>query len=89
MARRRDGARKPWVLGCGGQRRRRRRVSAVAGPCCRCLLQLWQVEMSLAPCDAQSDHFPGCQNLKLTPLVEGAPNFRQVRHYGRLCSKQV
>lgn len=26
----------------------------------------------------QSDHFPGCQNTKLTPLVEGAPNFRQV-----------
>lgn len=26
----------------------------------------------------KSDHFPGCQNTKLTPLVEGAPNFRQV-----------
>lgn len=26
----------------------------------------------------QSDHFPGCQNMKLTPLIEGAPNFRQV-----------
>lgn len=27
----------------------------------------------------QSDHFPGCQNMKLTPLIEGAPNFRQAR----------
>lgn len=26
----------------------------------------------------KSDHFPGCQNTKLTPLVDGAPNFRQV-----------
>lgn len=26
----------------------------------------------------KSDHFPGCQNMKLTPLIEGAPNFRQV-----------
>ena len=26
----------------------------------------------------KDDHFPGCQNTKLTPLVEGAPNFRQV-----------
>ena len=26
----------------------------------------------------KDDHFPGCQNSKLTPLVEGAPNFRQV-----------
>ncbi|GAB4814185.1 hypothetical protein N2152v2_001231 [Parachlorella kessleri] len=26
----------------------------------------------------KSDHFPGCQNMKLTPLLEGAPNFRQV-----------
>lgn len=38
---------------------------------------------------AQSDHFPGCQNLKLTPLVEGAPNFRQVRHRGHLRSTAV
>ena len=28
----------------------------------------------------KADHFPGCQNLKLTPLLEGAPNFRQVGH---------
>jgi hypothetical protein len=27
----------------------------------------------------KSDHFPGCQNMKLTPLIEGAPNFRKVR----------
>ena len=26
----------------------------------------------------KSDHFPGCQNTKLTPLVEGAPNFRGI-----------
>lgn len=26
----------------------------------------------------KSDHFPGCQNTKLRPLVEGAPNFRRV-----------
>ncbi|EFN52818.1 hypothetical protein CHLNCDRAFT_26452 [Chlorella variabilis] len=26
----------------------------------------------------KSDHFPGCQNMKLTPLIDGAPNFRQV-----------
>ncbi|KAK9804170.1 hypothetical protein WJX73_008272 [Symbiochloris irregularis] len=26
----------------------------------------------------KSDHFPGCQNKTLTPLLEGAPNFRQV-----------
>ena len=26
----------------------------------------------------KSDHFPGCQNMKLTPLIEGAPNFRQI-----------
>lgn len=26
----------------------------------------------------KSDHFPGCQNTKLRPLVEGAPNFRGV-----------
>jgi hypothetical protein len=26
----------------------------------------------------KDDHFPGCQNLKLTPLIEGAPNFRQM-----------
>ncbi len=26
----------------------------------------------------KDDHFPGCQNKKLTPLIEGAPNFRQV-----------
>ena len=23
----------------------------------------------------KSDHFPGCQNLKLKPLIDGAPNF--------------
>ena len=26
----------------------------------------------------KSDHFPGCQNRRLRPLVEGAPNYRQV-----------
>jgi hypothetical protein len=26
----------------------------------------------------KDDHFPGCQNIRLSPLVEGAPNFRQV-----------
>ena len=26
----------------------------------------------------KSDHFPGCQNTKLKPLVEGAPNFRGI-----------
>ncbi len=26
----------------------------------------------------KSDHFPGCQNTRLTPLLDGAPNFRQV-----------
>jgi hypothetical protein len=26
----------------------------------------------------KSDHFPGCQNMKLTPLIDGAPNFRQI-----------
>eukprot|EP00889_Picochlorum_renovo_P000852 jgi/Picre1/27882/NNA_000845.t1 len=26
----------------------------------------------------KSDHFPGCQNTKLRPLVEGAPNFRGI-----------
>ena len=26
----------------------------------------------------KSDHFPGCQNTRLLPLVDGAPNFRQV-----------
>ncbi|KAK9808828.1 hypothetical protein WJX72_004439 [[Myrmecia] bisecta] len=26
----------------------------------------------------KSDHFPGCQNKKLIPLLDGAPNFRKV-----------
>jgi hypothetical protein len=26
----------------------------------------------------KSDHFPGCQNKRLLPHVEGAPNYRQV-----------
>jgi protein-tyrosine phosphatase len=26
----------------------------------------------------KSDHFPGCQNMRLLPLIDGAPNFRQV-----------
>lgn len=26
----------------------------------------------------KSDHFPGCQNTKLRPLIEGAPNFRGI-----------
>jgi hypothetical protein len=36
----------------------------------------------------KSDHFPGCQNMKLTPLIEGAPNFRQVgARGGRVVAK--
>jgi hypothetical protein len=27
----------------------------------------------------KSDHFPGCQNRRLTPQIDGAPNYRQVR----------
>jgi hypothetical protein len=26
----------------------------------------------------KSDHFPGCQNKRLLPHVEGAPNYRQI-----------
>ncbi|KAJ7973174.1 paladin-like [Quillaja saponaria] len=26
----------------------------------------------------KSDHFPGCQNKRLTPQIDGAPNYRQV-----------
>ena len=26
----------------------------------------------------KSDHFPGCQNKRLRPNIEGAPNYRQV-----------
>lgn len=26
----------------------------------------------------KSDHFPGCQNKRLYPHIEGAPNYRQV-----------
>ena len=26
----------------------------------------------------KSDHFPGCQNKRLTPHIDGAPNYRQV-----------
>ncbi|KAJ7277059.1 hypothetical protein O6H91_Y392300 [Diphasiastrum complanatum] len=26
----------------------------------------------------KSDHFPGCQNKRLQPTIEGAPNYRQV-----------
>jgi hypothetical protein len=26
----------------------------------------------------KSDHFPGCQNKRLLPHVDGAPNYRQV-----------
>ena len=25
----------------------------------------------------KADHFPACHNTKLTPILEGAPNFRQ------------
>ncbi|KAK3026950.1 hypothetical protein RJ639_040356 [Escallonia herrerae] len=25
----------------------------------------------------KSDHFPGCQNKRLSPHIEGAPNYRQ------------
>ena len=27
----------------------------------------------------KGDHFPGCQNLKLKPLIDGAPNFRKIQ----------
>jgi hypothetical protein len=27
----------------------------------------------------KSDHFPGCQNKRLSPQIDGAPNYRQVR----------
>jgi hypothetical protein len=26
----------------------------------------------------KSDHFPGCQNKRLRPNIDGAPNYRQV-----------
>jgi hypothetical protein len=26
----------------------------------------------------KSDHFPGCQNRRLSPQIDGAPNYRQV-----------
>lgn len=26
----------------------------------------------------KSDHFPGCQNKRLSPQIDGAPNYRQV-----------
>ncbi|KDO86715.1 hypothetical protein CISIN_1g0008352mg, partial [Citrus sinensis] len=26
----------------------------------------------------KSDHFPGCQNKRLTPQIDGAPNYRQM-----------
>lgn len=26
----------------------------------------------------KSDHFPGCHNKRLSPHIDGAPNFRQV-----------
>lgn len=29
----------------------------------------------------KSDHFPGCQNKKLTLQIDGAPNYRQVWTY--------
>lgn len=29
----------------------------------------------------KSDHFPGCQNKRLTPQIDGAPNYRQVFVY--------
>jgi hypothetical protein len=35
----------------------------------------------MPPAPAQilkADHFPGCQNKKLTPLLDGAPNYRKV-----------
>ncbi len=40
----------------------------------------------------KSDHFPGCQNMKLTPLVDGAPNYRQVQQQlvygvGSICQR--
>jgi len=32
----------------------------------------------------KSDHFPGCQNKRLTPQIDGAPNYRQVRCFAFL-----
>lgn len=32
----------------------------------------------------KSDHFPGCQNKRLSPQIEGAPNYRQVIDYSPL-----
>lgn len=26
----------------------------------------------------KSDHFPGCQNKRMSPQIDGAPNYRQV-----------
>jgi hypothetical protein len=32
----------------------------------------------------KSDHFPGCQNKRLSPQIDGAPNYRQVRCFASL-----
>ena len=29
----------------------------------------------------KSDHFPGCQNKRLSPQIDGAPNYRQVARF--------
>ena len=34
----------------------------------------------------KSDHFPGCQNKRLSPQIEGAPNYWQVRVCVCVCS---
>jgi hypothetical protein len=34
----------------------------------------------------KSDHFPGCQNKRLSPQIDGAPNYRQVGSVGSFIS---
>ena len=47
------------------------------GPCCRyeCLQRADRLYLMILPACA------GCQNKKLLPLIDGAPNFRQVRRF--------
>lgn len=32
----------------------------------------------------KSDHFPGCQNKRLSPQIDGAPNYRHVFYFSLL-----
>lgn len=34
----------------------------------------------------KSDHFPGCQNKRLSPQIDGAPNYRKVSNIWILLS---